>query len=74
MEEQQPVRCITGKRIYFNKADAQRDLSAFKFSKSAKDKRPIRWYICQHCGYIHTTSEPKTQYNQSRERGKKFRF
>lgn len=71
------ITCKTGKRCYTNKQDAIRDLQGLKHNaKKRKDKIPIRWYVCDKCGYIHLTSEEKHQRNKNHTKppGYKFKF
>lgn len=51
--------CITGKQSYATKALAGQALAMAQLYRSDYRRRPKRYFLCEHCGRYHLTSQEK---------------
>ena len=50
-------RCETKKKMYLTESAAEDALLAAWSTYVYKDRGPIGFYVCDHCGYYHLTSK-----------------
>lgn len=53
------LKCRTGKNILLSESEAETRLLFMMWLRSDGEKKEIRYYKCEACGYYHLTSKQK---------------